>query len=152
MGFGTDTMSLLVYANQAGTWLGYVTFGYVSDRIGLRRTYVWYLLLAAGLVWAYTSTRSVPLLLALGPVASFFATGHFSGFGAVTANLYPSAIRATAQGFTYNIGRLASAAAPWIVGSLAKTHGFPVALSTAAIAFVIAAACWVAIPEKKVGS
>jgi len=147
-GFGTYTMSALVYANQAGTWFGYITFGYVSDAFGLKRTYVVYLLLAAVLVWAYTATTSVALLLAFGPISSFFATGHFSGFGAVTARIYPSAIRATAQGFTYNSGRLASAAAPWVVGSLAKTHGFPAALSTAAIAFAIAAACWIAIPEK----
>ncbi len=149
IGLGTDTMSLLVYANQVGTWFGYVTFGYVSDAIGRRRTYVAYLLSAAVLVWAYTSTTEVWILLALGPVASFFATGHFSGFGAVTAEIYPTAVRATAQGFTYNIGRVASAAAPWLVGSVAKTHGFPVALSLSAVAFLLAAACWVFVPETK---
>ena len=149
IGLGTDTMSLLVYANQVGTWFGYVTFGYVSDAIGRRRTYVGYLLSAAVLVWAYTSTREVWALLALGPVASFFATGHFSGFGAVTAEIYPTSVRATAQGFTYNVGRVASAAAPWLVGSLARTHGFPVALSLSAVAFVLAALCWVFVPETK---
>ena len=84
---------------------------------------------------------------ALGPVASFFATGHFSGFGAVTADIYPVAIRATAQGFTYNIGRIASAGAPWLVGSVARTHGFPMALSLSAVAFILAAACWLVVPE-----
>jgi MFS family permease len=149
IGLGTDTMSLLVYANQMGTWCGYVTFGYISDVIGRKRTYIGYLLFAAALVWAYTSTRNVWMLLALGPIASFFATGHFSGFGAVTAELYPTAVRATAQGFTYNIGRIASAAAPWLIGSLAKTHGFPAALSLSAVAFVLAALCWIVIPETK---
>ena len=65
----------------------------------------------------------------LGPFVAFFATGYFSGFGAVTAEIYPTDIRATAQGFTYNIGRIASAAAPFAVGSLAQTRGFQVALS-----------------------
>ena len=57
----------------------------------------------------------------LGPFVAFAATGYFSGFGAVTAEVYPTSIRATAQGFTYNIGRLASAAAP-VPGRHARRH------------------------------
>ncbi len=87
--------------------------------------------------------------LALGPFVAFFGTGYFSGFGAVTAEIYPTAIRATAQGFTYNIGRVASAAAPFAIGTLADTHGFQVALSLAAAAFVLAAVGWVWIPETR---
>jgi hypothetical protein len=65
----------------------------------------------------------------------------------VTAELYPTEVRATAQGFTYNIGRVASAAAPWIVGGLTATHGYPIALSIAAGAYALAAAFWIFIPE-----
>ena len=65
----------------------------------------------------------------------------------MTAELYPTAVRATAQGFTYNVGRVASAAAPWIVGGLAQTHGYPAALSIAAGAYVLAAVFWIFIPE-----
>ena len=54
-----------------------------------------------------------------------------------------------AQGFTYNVGRIASAAAPWLVGGLAETRGFPLALSTTAAAFVLAALLWLFIPETK---
>ena len=100
-------------------------------------------------VLAYTSTASPWALLALGPITSFFATGHFSGFGAVTAELYPTAVRATAQGFTYNLGRIASAIAPAVAGSMAQTHGYPAALSLAAAAYVIASLFWIVIPETK---
>ena len=67
----------------------------------------------------------------------------------MTAEIYPTAIRATAQGFTYNTGRLASAVAPFAVGSLAATRGFTMAFATAAAAFVLAALCWIAIPETR---
>jgi sugar phosphate permease len=80
---------------------------------------------------------------------AFFGTGYFSGFGAVTAEIYPTSIRATAQGFTYNIGRVASAVAPFAVGSLAQTYGFGHALSIASIAFLLAALAWVWIPETR---
>jgi MFS family permease len=132
---------------QAGMWLGYVTFGFVSDSIGRKRTYVGYLVLAAATVLAYASTSNPLALLILGPVTAFFATGFFSGFGAVTAELYPTEVRATAQGLTYNVGRVASAAAPWVVGGLTASHGFPAALSLAAAAYALAAVFWIFIPE-----
>ncbi len=82
-------------------------------------------------------------------MTAFFATGFFSGFGAVTAELYPTDVRATAQGFTYNIGRVASAAAPFVVGGLTETSGYWAALSIAAAAYALAAVFWIAIPETK---
>jgi MFS family permease len=130
-------------------WCGYVTFGFVSDRIGRKTTYVTYLLSAAVLLFIYVSVREPALLLALGPLVAFFATGYFSGFGAVTAEIYPTAIRASAQGFTYNIGRVVSAAAPWAVGSLAQSQGFGTALTISSAAFVLAAVTWIWIPETK---
>lgn len=149
IGLSTTAMSGLIVAMQGGMWLGYVTFGFVSDIVGRRRAYVTYVLAAALLVGVYASARDVRLLLVLGPLVAFFGTGYFSGFGAVTAELYRTSIRATAQGFTYNVGRLASAAAPFAVGSLAQTRGFGTAFATASVAFVLAAFCWIGIPETK---
>ena len=147
VGLSSQSMNGFIIAMQAGMWLGYVTFGFISDSVGRKRTYVAYLLAAAVMVFAYASTSSPVVLLILGPITAFFATGFFSGFGAVTAELYPTAVRATAQGITYNVGRVASAAAPWIVGTLTATHGFPLALSIAAAAYALAAVFWIFIPE-----
>lgn len=149
IGLSTTTMSGFVIVMQVGMWFGYVTFGFISDAFGRKRTYVVYLLAAAVLLIGYSLTRSGLALLLLGPVVAFFATGYFSGFGAVTAEIYPTAIRATAQGFTYNMGRLASAVAPFAVGSLAASSGFGIAFSIAAGAFVLAAVTWIWIPETR---
>lgn len=149
VGLATIAMSTLVVVMQVGMWFGYVTFGFVSDAIGRKRSYVGYLLMAAGLMLAYSSTREPIVLLALGPLVAFFGTGYFTGFGAVTAEIYDTRVRATAQGFTYNIGRVASAAAPFVVGSLADTRGFGTAFAVAAAAFLLAACFWVAIPETR---
>jgi MFS family permease len=89
------------------------------------------------------------MLLALGPIVAFFGTGYFSGFGAVTAELYPTGIRASAQGFTYNIGRIASAAAPFTVGSLATSSGFGIAFMVSGAAFLLGAVAWFGIPETR---
>ena len=145
---GASTTGYL-FVMQAGMWVGYVSFGFISDRIGRKTAYVMYLLSAAALLGIYVSVRQPVLLLVLGPFVAFAATGYFSGFGAVTAEIYPTAIRATAQGFTYNIGRLASALAPFTVGTLAQTHGFGTALSLSSGAFVLAAVTWIWIPETR---
>lgn len=149
IGLSTTTMSMFIVAMQVGMWFGYVTFGFISDRFGRKPTYVTYLVLAAILVWAYGSTREPMLLLALGPFVAFFGTGYFSGFGAVASELFPTAIRATALGVTYNSGRLLSAAAPFVIGTLAQSRGFGIAFSITAIAFLVAALLWLGIPETR---
>lgn len=149
IGLSTVVMSGFVVAMQVGMWFGYVTYGVVSDRVGRKPTYIAYLIMAAALVFLYGLTKTPLVLLALGPFVAFFGTGYFSGFGAVTAELYPTPIRATAQGITYNIGRLASAAAPFVVGTLAQSRGFGAAFTVTAAAFLVAAAFWVFIPETR---
>jgi MFS family permease len=147
IGLSSSTMSLFVIAMQVGMWFGYVSFGFIADAIGRKRTYVIYLLAATILLPIYGILRLPAALLVLGPFVAFFGTGYFSGLGAVVAELYPTAVRATAAGFCYNVGRIASAVAPYTVGSLATTRGFGAAFGVAGAAFLLAAITWIWIPE-----
>jgi MFS family permease len=149
IGLSTRIMSGLVIFMQVGMWLGYVSFGFISDRAGRKKAYVGFLLAAAAFVFLYSTMKHPTALLFLGPFVAFFGTGYFSGFGALTAELYPTSIRATAQGITYNTGRIVSAAAPFIVGTLAETRGFGFAFSLVALSFLAAAALWIWIPETR---
>ncbi len=147
IGLSTSTMSWLVVAMQVGMWLGYISFGYITDVMSRKRVYITYLVMASMLLPLYGSMKNPLILLLLGPFVAFFGTGFFSGFGAVTAEIYPTAIRATAQGFTYNIGRIASAAAPFTVGSVATSRGFGFAFLIAGAAYLLAAITWSVIPN-----
>jgi MFS family permease len=149
VGLSTETMAMFVVAMQVGMWLGYVTFGFISDAFGRRPTYVAYLVIAALLVWIYGLVRDPMVLLILGPFVAFFGTGYFSGFGAVASEIFPTSIRATALGVTYNSGRLLSAVAPFIVGSMAQRRGFGPAFTLTAFAFLAAALFWIGIPETR---
>jgi MFS family permease len=149
IGLSAYTVSAFVIAMQVGMWFGYVTFGYVSDAIGRKRAYVIYVIAAAVLLPLYGIVRQPVVLLMLGPFVAFFGTGYFTGFGPLTAEIYPTAIRATAQGFTYNIGRVASAVAPFVVGSLAQARGFGLAFAVTGAAFLAAALAWIWIPETR---
>lgn len=146
IGLSSSAMSWFVIAMQVGMWFGYVSFGYVADAIGRKRAYVIYVLTASLLLPLYGAIRMPALLLVLGPFVAFFGTGYYSGFGAVIAELYPTAVRATAAGVCYNVGRIASAAAPFVVGSLAGTRGFGVAFAITGAAFLLAAVMWTGIP------
>jgi len=141
--------SIWIIVLTIGQWFGYVTFGFVADALGRKRAYLVYLLVAAVLVPVYGSTRNPTALLVLGPFLAFFGTGYFSGFGAISAELFPTRIRATAQGLTYNIGRLASAVAPFAVGELAGTYGLGMAFNLTAIAFLFSAALAAFLPETR---
>ena len=149
LGLSTSLTTLLVVTMQVGTFFGYVSFGYVSDAVGRRRAFVTYILIAALVTLLYGVTTNPWMLLVLGPVVAFFGTGFFSGFGAVTAEIYPTSVRAVAQGFTFNVGRLGSAVAPFLVGSMAQTQGFGVAFSMLAGALLIGAATWIWLPETR---
>ncbi len=143
----SHAMTAIIVFMQVGMWVGYVTFGVVSDAAGRKRTYVAYLVAAAGLMLLFSRLRAPWLLFCVAPFVAFTATGYFTGFATVTAEMYETRMRSTAQGFTYNTGRIASAAAPFAVGSLADKHGFGTAFVVSAAAFVGAALLWFWIPE-----
>lgn len=147
IGLSAKEMSWFVIAMQVGMWFGYVSFGYIADVIGRKKAYVMFVLMASVLLPLYGYLREPMLLLLLGPFVAFFGTGYYSGFGAVIAELYPTSVRATAAGVGYNVGRIASAAAPFVVGSLAGSRGFGVAFAITGAAFFFAALAWVGIPE-----
>jgi MFS family permease len=130
-----------------GKWLGYAAFGFFADAFGRRKPYFAYLSIAAALVPVYGVTRNQLGLLALGPVVAFFGTGSFSGYAAITSEIFPSEIRAAAMGLSYNLGRVFSAAAPFAVGVLAIKYGIGPAFFLQAAAFLLAAILSLALPE-----
>jgi MFS family permease len=124
---------------QVGTFLGYVLFGFIADRFSRKYTYIGYLLMAAALVPAFAFVRNPAALLVIGPLVGFFGTGYFSGFSVIASELFPTAVRGTAMGFVYNIGRVTSAAAPWLIGRFSETAGLSSALCLTSAAFLLAA-------------
>jgi MFS family permease len=124
---------------QAGTFLGYVLFGYIADRFGTKSTYISYLLIAATMVPLFAFVRNPLALLIIGPLVGFFGTGYFSGFSAIASQLFPTSLRGTAMGLVYNIGRVTSAAAPYLIGRFSESAGFSYALCTTSAAFLLAA-------------
>ncbi len=148
-GAGLDILktSTWIILMQVGMWLGYVSFGYMSDWIGRKRAYVGYIFVAAVMVPAYGLTRNPTQLLLIGPLVGFFGTGYFSGFGAITAEIFPTSVRASAQGLTYNLGRGISALAPFIIGTLGSQYGLGMAFLLTSGSFLFAGSVALLLPE-----
>jgi MFS family permease len=105
---------------QIGAYIGYNSFGFIAEKFGRRRTFVAYLVTAAILVPLYGQmARSPGILMALGPLLGFVGYGYFSLFGSFLAELFPTDVRATGQGLTYNLGRGMGALAPYTIGYVA---------------------------------
>jgi MFS family permease len=149
-GLTVTTSAKWLIALQAGAFFGYISFGWIADRIGRRPAFTAFMIAATLLVPLFAFYARTPmLLLTLGPLLGFFAHGYFSLFGAMLAELFPTRIRAGAQGFCYNGGRLASAAAPFAIGAATKTHNFAVVITCAALFFTVGAVLVWLLPETK---
>jgi MFS family permease len=135
---------------QVGAFCGYVTFGWFADRIGRRPAFTVFMIAATALVPLFAFyARTPPLLLSIGILVGFFMHGYFSIFGAMLAELFPTRIRASAQGFCYNSGRLLSAAAPYGIGRFAQTYGFATVIGCTALFFALGGALIWLLPETK---
>ena len=149
-GFGVMGMTtLMVVLNLCGMFPGYASFGWVADHLGRRRAFLVYTLVAAILIPLYASARSQGVLLVLGTLVAFFGTGIFSGSGIMGSEIFPTAVRARALGFTYNGARTMSSLAPMVIGRVGQTKGLSWAFYLCAAGYLLAALMTTQLPETK---
>ena len=136
---------------QLGAYLGYLTFGFIADKLGRRRTFILFMICAAAIVPVYGQmARNPTVLLVLSPLLGYFGHGYFSMFGGLIAELFPTAVRATGQGTSYNAGRMAGAIAPYTIGAVATLPGIGigVALGVTSAFFLAAALLVLTLPDR----
>jgi MFS family permease len=135
----------------AGAFLGYLSSGFVHDRLGRRRTFALFSILAGASLVAYflIPTGSNDVLLLVGFPLGFFASGCFSGFGSYLSELFPTRVRATGGGFCYNVGRGIGALFPGIIGFLADAIGLGGAVAFGVFGYVLALVALAFLPETR---
>jgi MFS family permease len=148
-GLGDVKAPIWIIPMMVGAFIGYITFGFIADKVGRRPTFAAYLVISAVLVWIFGNTRDATTLMVLGPLVGFFGSGYFSLFGAFIAELFPTRARGAAVGFCYNSGRMLSALAPTVVGALSTKYGLGGALTFLAIAFIGGALTIYLLPETR---
>ncbi len=100
---GASTGYLLMLIT--GSLAGYLVSAWLTDIIGRRRGFILFAACAMVLILLYTRLPVAGGMFLIGFPLGFFILGIFSGMGACLAELYPSAVRGSGQGFTYSVGR-----------------------------------------------
>jgi MFS family permease len=115
----TGGVSLITTVLNIGGMVGCICFPLLADRWGRKSAFLIYFLGALVTVQSnFFLVQDYTTALILSPLMGFFSAGLFGGFAVYLPELFPTAIRATAQGFCYNFARFLSAAAPLITGFL----------------------------------
>jgi MFS family permease len=126
---------------------GYLLFGAISDKFGRKRAVILYLIMAALAVPPFALAREPWLILLTASITAFFGTGFFVGSALLGSELFPTPIRATALGLSYNTARGISSLAPFIIGAIGERHGLGWGFASCGVAFALAAAAASRVPE-----
>jgi MFS family permease len=138
---------------QVGQLGGMASFGVISDRLGRRPAFALYSLLTSAAVGTlavgWSALLPHPALFWTVMFVLGVGSGCTAGFGALLAELFPSEIRGTAMGATYNLARSAQLATPVVVGLAVARHGLLGGLGVPC-SLALATACWVwTLPETR---
>ncbi|HVP54318.1 MAG TPA: MFS transporter [Candidatus Eisenbacteria bacterium] len=134
-----------------GSFIGYMVSAWLTDRLGRKRTLVLFAVCSFLAVAAYTYLPiGNSVMLVLGFPLGFFASGSFSPIGAFFTELFPSRLRGSGQGFSYNVGRGIGALFPTLVGYLSHRMGLGQAISAFAVAaYLIMVFATLLLPETR---
>jgi MFS family permease len=113
-----------MFALTTGSFFGFLSAAYLCDAIGRRRNFMLFTLLSwmAIPAFLYLPVGTHALFL-LDFTLGFASLGIYSALGPYFTELFPSAIRASGQGFSYNFGRGIGAIFPTVVGILSVQGG-----------------------------
>lgn len=152
-GFNLAKSALFVIVSQIGAFIGYLSFGFIADKIGRRPTYsIYTALMAMGLVmitqfWNLIEMYNLIILFFMFLVG--FGTGFFGGYGALFTELFPTKIRNTASGSAFNIARGVQFFTPVMIALIATQYSLGAGIFLAAI-FAVLTGLWVwTLPETK---
>jgi len=141
-GFSTKEAALVVGLNGLGSFVGTASAGWLIERIGVARCAIPAFILAAVAALAFGNAIDVSfwaLAIAAVMVGFFMGVGS-SGAIAMSAVVYPTAIRSTGVGWANGMGRFGSALGPLVVGRMvgnqATSHEIFMAMATALLVAV----------------
>jgi len=149
-GYTLTQSALWTAVTVLGMAFGIWAFGQFADRIGRRPTLFTFQAGAFVMVLIYSQLTDPTALLIGGAIMGMFVNGMLGGYGALLSELYPTEARATAENVLFNLGRGVGGFGPFVVGTLAVTYSFAVAIALLATIYLLdILATAFLIPERK---
>lgn len=121
-------LSIAIYAAQTP---GYFSAAWLNDRIGRKAVIASYMGLAALSALVLAISATAPMVVASSMLLSFAMNGAYAGLYSYTPELFPTSVRATAQGIATAISRVGAMVSPILVGLLFPAFGFVGVFGTA---------------------
>jgi len=133
----------------AGSYVGYIVSAFLTDLLGRKKNFI---LFAAGSMCIAVVYTRLPVtdsvMLFLGFPLGFFVSGVFSGMGAFLTELFPTAIRGSGQGFSYNMGRAIGSLFPLLIGMSSQRMALGEAIGVfAGVAYGVMILAALTLPE-----
>ena len=119
-----STVAVMVTMMSVGAFIGQVSFAYLNDFFGRRPTTFTFCLFAACLTACYLFVPMDPWMLAvLGLPVGMTVNGVIAGLAPMLSELFPTEIRTTCMGFSFNVGKSLGALSVAVVGVVAEYIG-----------------------------
>lgn len=119
---------------------GYFSAVWANDRIGRRNVIAAYLALGAVGALFLSQVQTPTGLLWASIMLSFALNGVYAGLYSYTPELFPTAVRATAQGIATATSRVGAMVSPILVGTLYPVLGFAGVFASALVLLATGAA------------
>jgi|SRR5208283_3500124 len=151
LGLSILNVGAYLAVNIMGSFFGAFVNGYLADAVGRRKTFIIIACMQACTVAIYTMAPiNYATTFFLGFVLGTLQSGTAAGTGAFLAELFPTSIRGTAQGFCGNAGRAIGAIMPTMVGLLSATLSLGVSMGVCACsAYVLVVLFAFLLPETR---
>jgi MFS family permease len=152
-GLSLGDSAWLLFMDQVGSVIGYVSFGYASDYFGRRPSFTAFTLLKAvgmamvTLGWTYAGGFTPTMFVFMFIVG--LGEGNWGCIGPLINEVFPTSVRAAALGIIYNVARGVQFAAPVVIGFVAARSSFGAGIALAVPFSVLAAVAVWGLPETK---
>jgi len=151
--FGLKRWEMLgMFLVTTGGGIGLLCFGPISQRLGRRKTFLFYHLggLASALI-LFQGIHGVTNVALFMPIFGFLTLGMHAGYAIYFPELYPTRLRGTGTGFCFNGARLLAAPVLFISGWMQRDWGFSLdgAASLLSFLFIFGTLVLLLAPETK---
>src|SRR5437899_2027865 len=131
--FAPQKVAVVTAFTMVGAIIGGILFGYMSDRIGRRKSMIAALILAMLVIPLWSLSPLLGLLLAGGFIMQFMVQGAWGIIPAHLTELSPDSVRGFLPGFAYQCGVLLAGSVAYIEALFAERMSYATAMAVTAV-------------------
>ncbi|HXT63471.1 MAG TPA: MFS transporter [Pyrinomonadaceae bacterium] len=149
--FAPQKVAVVTAFTMVGAISGGLLFGYLSDRIGRRKSMIIALVLAMLVIPLWSLSPVLGLLLVGGFIMQFMVQGAWGIIPAHLTELSPDSVRGFLPGFAYQCGVLLAGSVAYIQAVFAARTSYPITMALTTLTVLIGAVIITAVGREKRG-